>query len=383
MLSPISTLVRPILLCSILVAPVSEGKSKAIAASNCPFCNAISGTISDEIGESKVAVIARCSSTVPAKSAKELHLSSFRIESTMKGGEHVKEKLDWIVPTLDPVAVGDTYLLFAFNCEPLEFGGPVKLTPYAIEYLSGLTKLPEKGRDRLRYFLPYIESKEKVVADDAFNEFARASFKEVTLLRDDLDADHVRKVLRSDRTSLDLRRLFWSFLAVCGEAKDAELFHELLDRSSKEPGFSIGLEAAIACYISLKGSAGLEEIRKKYFENRKANTSDVYLAILALRAHGQEIEQIPKAELAAALRPLLDHSEIADQVIPDLARWEDWTVLNPLVKIFKDDSERMQMRIPIARYVMACPLPEAKKALEEMSQIDPTSIRQARLFMPR
>ncbi len=93
------------------------------AASNCPFCNAISGTISDEIGESKVAVIARCSSTVPAKSAKELHLSSFRIESTMKGGEHVKEKLDWIVPTLDPVAVGDTYLLFAFNCEPLEFGG--------------------------------------------------------------------------------------------------------------------------------------------------------------------------------------------------------------------------------------------------------------------
>ncbi len=120
------------------------------------------------------------------------------------------------------------------------------------------------------------------------------------------------------------------------------------------------VEAAIACYISLKGSAGLEEIRKKYFENRKANTSDVYLAILALRAHGQEIEQIPKAELAAALRPLLDHSEIADQVIPDLARWEDWTVLNPLVKIFKTTWSgcKCAFRSPVMSWHAHCQKPK-------------------------
>ena len=60
------------------------------------------------------------------------------------------------------------------------------------------------------------------------------------------------------------------------------------------------------------------------------------------------------------LAPLGDRPELADLVIPDLSRWEDWTVMDRLVELFeKADDESNWVRVPVINFLRACPLPEA------------------------
>jgi hypothetical protein len=80
---------------------------------------------------------------------------------------------------------------------------------------------------------------------------------------------------------------------------------------------------------------------------------------------------------------MLDRPELADLVIVDLARWEDWSVMDRLVDLFKKaDDKSSWVRVPVVRYLMACPKPEAKKHLEDLEKIDAGAVKRARTFFP-
>jgi hypothetical protein len=65
-------------------------------------------------------------------------------------------------------------------------------------------------------------------------------------------------------------------------------------------------------------------------------------------------------------------------VIADLARWGDWSVIDKLVAIYTDATpENLFVREPIVNYMKACPLPEAKVAMEKLREIDPEAVRRA------
>jgi hypothetical protein len=40
------------------------------------------------------------------------------------------------------------------------------------------------------------------------------------------------------------------------------------------------------------------------------------------------------------------------------------------------------LRVPVINYLRACPLPKAKKRLDELAKLDPNSIQQANAFFP-
>jgi hypothetical protein len=80
---------------------------------------------------------------------------------------------------------------------------------------------------------------------------------------------------------------------------------------------------------------------------------------------------------------MLDRPQLADLVIPDLARWEDWSVSDRLVELFKKSNEESSwVRVPVINYLRACPLPDAKQKIEELAKIDPESIKRANSFFP-
>jgi hypothetical protein len=80
---------------------------------------------------------------------------------------------------------------------------------------------------------------------------------------------------------------------------------------------------------------------------------------------------------------MLDRPELADLVIPDLARWQDWSAMDRLVKLFKDaDQNSSWVRVPVINYLRACPLPEAKQHIEELAKIDPDAVKRASSFFP-
>ena len=82
--------------------------------------------------------------------------------------------------------------------------------------------------------------------------------------------------------------------------------------------------------------------------------------------------------MLASLRLLLEEPKLADLVIADLARWQDWSAVDRLVTLFKEaQADNIFVREPIVNYLRTCPLPEAAAAITELEAIDPEAVRRA------
>jgi hypothetical protein len=124
-------------------------------------------------------------------------------------------------------------------------------------------------------------------------------------------------------------------------------------------------------------------IEELFLGNREAEYADTYAAIMAIRFHGTEAEIIERERLLVGLRMVLERPDLADLVIPDLARWEDWSVMDRLVQLFKDaDDDSNWVRVPVVNYLRACPLQEAQQKMDELAKIDPDAIKRASTFFP-
>ena len=111
---------------------------------------------------------------------------------------------------------------------------------------------------------------------------------------------------------------------------------------------------------------------------------DIYAAIMAMRFMGTEGKIVPRERIVTAIRHLLDRPKLADLIIPDLARWEDWTVMDKLAQLFKDAEKNKTtwVRVPVVNYLKVCPLPKAKEHLKELEKIDPDAVRRANSYFP-
>jgi hypothetical protein len=80
---------------------------------------------------------------------------------------------------------------------------------------------------------------------------------------------------------------------------------------------------------------------------------------------------------------MLERPELADLVIPDLAKWEDWAVMDRLFDLYKTANDKNSwVRVPVVNYLRACPLPKAKELLKECEKIDPAAVKRANAFFP-
>jgi hypothetical protein len=184
------------------------------------------------------------------------------------------------------------------------------------------------------------------------------------------------------------RRLYATMLGVCGTPADADRIGAILAGKTATGGplpqeqaeIRGGLDALIACYVALRGPEALDLV-DRLFLNRKGRDvpfAETYAAVMALRFLGEESDLVPRERVLASLRLLLEEPKLADLVIADLARWQDWSVVEKLARIFKDaQTDNIFVREPIVNYLRACPLPEAAAAVKELEKIDPEACRRA------
>jgi hypothetical protein len=149
----------------------------------------------------------------------------------------------------------------------------------------------------------------------------------------------------------------------------------------------LGLDAIVACYLTLRGGDGLDLVDERFLKNPNVEYAYVYSTIMALRFHGESTEVLPKPRLLASMRLLLDNPDFADQVIPDLARWEDWSIMDRLVAMFKAGDEKSYVRSPVVTYLtVASEQPgdvgkRAAAALAELERLDPKAVKNAKNMM--
>ena len=396
--------------------------------SACPFCAVESQTLTEEIEGADVVVFAKLvkEATTTTFSDEDFGVgdadsgnATFEIVEVLRGAEVLAGMKEVDVVYFGEPRPGKLFMLSGLGAAPIDWTTPLPLSDAAVEHIRKLSGVAPSGADRLAYFQDLFEHEDPLLAQDAYDEFARAPYAEVQALGPRMDHDRLVAWIADPEVSPSRRRLYLTMLGVCGSEADVPFLEELIasDYEAKRPfveqmvftgmalggpiglptwielvklderGKKLGLDAMIACYLILRGPEGLDLIDERFLSNPKSEYTHVYSTIMALRFHGEESDVVPRERLLASVRLLLENRDFADQVIPDLARWEDWSVLDRLVKLFKDSETNAFIRQPVVTYLtVASEQPDevgerASIALKELEALDPDAVQRARSLM--
>ena len=358
------------------------------AAMACPFCSAVSRTFSQEIQGADVAVIAELVEMPPSQSAGDggfapglsepLVKSKFKVLEAVKGADLLKNVKQIEANYFGDSSVGTQFLATGTGSKSIAWSTPVALSKDGRQYILEIMKLPDTGADRLVFFQKHLEDEDQVLSRDAHDEFALAPYADLKALAPRMDHDQLIAWLKTSNSLPSHRRLYYTMLGVCGTEKDLPMLETLLN--SKDRKLAEGLDVLIGSYLAIKGPDGMATIEDLFLKNKTAEFVDTNSAIRAVRI-SEDSGIVQKDKAAAALRYVLDNPKMADLVIPDLARWQDWTVMNRLVELFKQsDPQDSFVRLPVLRYLQVCPLPEAKEKLAELEKLDPDAAKRATAF---
>ncbi len=217
-----------------------------------------------------------------------------------------------------------------------------------------MVELPEAGADRLVFFQDYLEDADPLPVGELLRRVRPALYADVIALGPRMHHDKLLEWVKNVEISSSRRRLYLTMLGTCGQPEDIAFLEEMIKSPDRE--HKVALDALIAAYLNLKGPDGLPLVVDLFIKNPDAEYTDTYSTVMALRFHGQERDVISKEELKGAMREMLDRPQLADLVIPDLARWEDWTVVDRLVDLFKNaDESSAWVRVPVINYLRVCP----------------------------
>jgi hypothetical protein len=395
----------------------------------CPFCSAESQTLSEETQSADAVVLAKLikqaeptteSDDTFGGTGTDIGTATFEIVDVLVGNDLLAG-----VKEIQAVFFGESdheqvFLISGIGTDRIDWTTPLPLSTAAVEYVRKLQDVPASGVERLAFFQEYLENDDPLLAQDAYDEFARAPYAEVQALKPRMHHDRLVKWISDPEISPSRRRLYLTMLGVCGTANDLPMLEALIasDFQAMKPHLEelvrsavamggplslgvwidlvdqderrkkLGLDAMVACYLALGGPGGLELIDERFLKNPQTEFTYIYSTIMALRFHGEEpTSNVPRERLLTSMRLLLDNPEFADQVIPDLARWEDWSVLDRLVSMFKTSDKNGYVRAPVVTYLtVASDQPgdvgkRATNALAELEQLDPEGVKQARSLM--
>ena len=346
-------------------------------AKACPFCNAVSQTLRQEM-EAMDAVVIATALQGDAERDKESGEVLMRVEHVLKGSDLCTKGQKVTAVYYGEVAEGRKFMLSGVDPPELQWSC-LPLTERSENYVKQIPELKDDPLERLKFFHGHLEDAESMLARDAYDEFAIAPYDAIKSLAPDMDRKQLIEWIRHPEQSTDRKRLYLTMLGVCGDEKDLPMLEEIM-RSTQKSSRG-GLDALVACYLTLAGEKGLPLINELFLANKKAPYADTYAAIMAIRFHGTEGGVIARSALTESLHYVLERKDLADLVIPDLARWSDWSQIDRLTDLFVDaDQDNNWVRVPVVNYLRACPLPEAAESLKKLENIDSEAVRRAKTF---
>lgn len=361
--------------------------SGAVAA--CPFCTTSGQTYSERLAQADAAVLARI-----VKGASEVGPSpktTYEIVEVLLQPRQELSKGNVIELERDPLGMpGGLFLLTGADVDSIRWDRPLEITETAFKYLKQAPSKALPASQRLNYFLPFLESPDLLVANDAYAEFSAAPYAEITLLADQFSAEKLRSWISDPRTSQNRIGFYGLVLGLCGTAEDAEFLKREILRPAD--GFRLGIDGIIAGYLAMTGDEGLALLEDAKLRDPDTPISETYAAMEAIRFMWAYGERIEKPRLQQAMRLLLFRPDVASLVITDLTRWEDWSIMDQLMELYYSPTcSDEQTKRSIVRYFLTMTKkhalkPEATSAKEadlakmhlaELKRKDPQTFERA------
>lgn len=352
-----------------LVAPVY--------AEHCPFCSTVNNTLAEQLKLNDLVVIGTLTADpeIPGEVG-EPPRRRFEVKRIFKGENFISNGTSFTTGLIGKHAPGSDFLCWGIGPPIIAWDKAIASHARIERYLQDIQALPEKSAQRLIFFLDYFEDPLQLLATDAYDEFAIASYADLKAIKDHMPRQRVLDFLSDPEIEENRRRLYYTMIGICGTTDDIPFLEKLITKGPIAE--NKGLDALVACYLCLKGADGLPLIEKEFLATKDVEFAKVHQVIAALRFHGTEVSIVNRQQLLVTMRKLLKQPKLADIVIPDLARWEDWSVLDQLVSMFKDStSSSSWIRVPIFKYLSVCPLPAAKQHLDELKLLDPGAYQRA------
>jgi hypothetical protein len=350
----------------------------------CPFCTAVKPTLVQQRESAAVAFLGEC--TAADANAKPAVYNFavrrwFNGQSKQNGHDAVR------LPLTNQIKVGTLALVLGTGDNDTSWNKLdwqcVPLSELAFVYVAQSPDLRTPAAKRLQFFAKYLENRDPVIAEDAFQEFGQVPYDVVAPAAAELSASKLREWIAEPNVP-DERKGFYGLalgLTAKGDdwAKNLARLRSLIDADAPAGAdFRVGFDGILGGYLVAEGPAAIEHISDRLLANSKSAVGDVRHAEKALRFYYEYGPADQRPAVAKAVEHLLDRPSESAAAITDLARWQDWKVVDKIAPLYdrKDDNDAFIQRAVIG-YLLACPLPEASQSLARLRQHYPKGVADA------
>ena len=354
----------------------------ARAVPGCPFCGPTEPPFSHRLAKCDAALQVKWVSLVGDETTMTA-VTTFEVVEVLRGkAEDFKPGSRVTIPFARDGQPGDLFLLFR---EPGEdeptWTEPVEVTEGRYGYIRQ-APYPETS-NRLVFFLKFLEVADEEIAADAFAEFSRAEYKDVAVLAPKLP----REKLRTWLASKDLKRqvrlgLYGMLLGLSGDDSDAAFLESLIMARPDPEQPRFGIDGMMAGYILLQRERGLNKLLDAKFNDPLAEDDLLPIRNALVFIWDYARDRVPAEALPAAMRRFLDRPRFAASVLPDLARWKDWSVLDRLTTSYgKPPFDSDLSKQDIVKFALVCEKDGLKQAPNSPPVPPPASALKARAFL--
>lgn len=215
----------------------------------------------------------------------------------------------------------------------LKYKKPIEGSADLFEYLESQPPEDASTEVKLKFLIPYLESRNTELAKDAHRVLQTIPWDEIAAHRDCLPLADIRHRLADPHTEPVHLRSYARLITLIGNKDDVPVLKTLVHRPSN--GFRVDAEAACIGYLMLGGETALADLEQTRLHVPGTPFIEVYAGLQALRyvwEHGQEL--ISQDRLRQSMRGLLLRPDSFDLVVLDLAQWQDWSIADQLIDLY-------------------------------------------------
>ena len=245
---------------SILIGPglalllVLSCRHSAVMA--CPFCTALKPSLSQQRDAAAAVALVELSKAEPGRSV-------FLVHKLLKGPESLRGAERITIAAETSLKPGALAVLFGSPAEeaPAELRWTVVgFNEASYAYFARAPSLRTPATERLKYFAPFLEHRDPLIADDAYLEFGHAPFDTIARAVEVLPMDRIRRWMTDAKIPPERKGFYGLALGLARSEADrssnAKLLHDLI--LLPENDFRAGFDGVLGGYLMLAGEPGLE-----------------------------------------------------------------------------------------------------------------------------
>lgn len=361
----------------------------AIPCDACPFCGVVGESLSQR--RDRAAALAVGESAAPAgRDRTGLPIQAMTVLHVLRGD--AESPAGTVVARVSG-PIGGTALLFAdVDAEGDAADAPATMAWSAIAadealiaHAASAPSTTAPAFDRLRWFASRLEHANPAIAADAFTEFGLAPYASVRAAADAFDDRALARWIADPGVDQRRRGFYGLALGIVAATTDdhatrARAIAAIRDAvAAPADDFRAGFDGLLAGLLVADGTRGLAAMERQGLLAESARAVDQKHAVAALRFAWEHLaDTIPREAVATATARLLAAPVTAADVAIDLARYRHWDALDDVAALWdtfgQDDPI---VRRAVAGYLTACPLPEARDALDAIRHHDAERLDQA------